>query len=113
VDWIVKYYLEEFRLEAQTVITYHPNVFTLTLALSESRADTAWEPSNKMPPPPTRNKITHFSPQFSLCFCSSDILHISLFFGFKGLKEMAKHSAPSITVSISGSSTYLLRGKKG
>jgi hypothetical protein len=34
------------RLCYQALTTYHPDVFTLILALSEGRTGTAWEPSH-------------------------------------------------------------------
>jgi hypothetical protein len=67
--------------------TYHPNVFTLILSLSDGRAGTAWEPSNYMmlflpPPPPPRNKVSLTSAPniFSLLllFCYPSDLSLSL-----------------------------------
>jgi hypothetical protein len=49
------------RLCYQALTTYHPNVFTRILSLSEGRASIAWETYNYMilfhPPPPPGNNV--------------------------------------------------------
>jgi hypothetical protein len=46
----------------EATISYHPNIFTLTLPLSDGQASEAWEPSNtKMFFLPLYNKVS--SPQ--------------------------------------------------
>jgi hypothetical protein len=67
--------------------TYHPNVFTPILSLSEGRAGIAWVPSNKMLFFSLRYKAPLAFPQmFSLYCYSYTILSDSLSsFGFKRL----------------------------
>jgi hypothetical protein len=45
---------------SQAFSTYHPNVFSFTLSLSEGRPGTAWKPSNNKIffLPPARNKAS-------------------------------------------------------
>jgi hypothetical protein len=63
------------RLCYQALTTYHPNIFTLILSLSEGRAGIAWEPSNFYCSfsLPSRNKVSVSSPQHFL-FVSTILL---------------------------------------
>jgi hypothetical protein len=99
---IFKYYLDEFhasskskfrRLCYQALTTYHPNVSTLILSLSEGRAGIAWEPSNyKMLSPPPEIKCLSLPPPppQHFLFASTLLLSfrtLSFFFVLQKVKE--------------------------
>jgi hypothetical protein len=80
---------------SQAFTTHHPYVFTVTLPLSEGRAGTAWEPSNKISFPPRNNAslaLPHASPFASALQLS--FLTLGLESSFLGSRTMRSSCYP-------------------